>query len=280
MIYATGATNVEGPNYRIDGLAQHSDGFRHLEDADYELRPAFTWSWSDHVTTAALDLRHIVQTPDLYGIPYVGGAPLGVPRDSGYSTPFGHGDRDIERLTLTDAWWWSNELTINNRFSYMHRDLDILRNSGGATISGEEMTSRQLREQSDHDDDLIYQFEPACVEELVVSAERRTTSRLTGKALKAYLDGEWVWWQINEHGYAITITVLEAQQRKPRGSDQWLSTKRRSTLMFQTRKAVPQPFNMSPCCSLDWVSRMQERDGRCTTILLTTCRRYRKPSEC
>jgi iron complex outermembrane recepter protein len=157
--YATGPTNVEGLNYRIDGLAQHSDGFRHLENADYELRPAFTWSWNDHVTTAALDVRHIVQTPDLYGIPYVGGVPLGVPRDFGYSTPFGHGDQDIERLTLTDAWSWSNELTINNRFSYMHRDLDILRNSGGA-ISGDEMTSRQLREQTDHDDDLIYQFEP------------------------------------------------------------------------------------------------------------------------
>jgi iron complex outermembrane recepter protein len=41
----------------------------------------------------------------------------------------------------------------------MHRDLDSLRNSGGA-ISGDEMTSRQLREQTDHDDDLIYQFEP------------------------------------------------------------------------------------------------------------------------
>jgi iron complex outermembrane recepter protein len=40
----------------------------------------------------------------------------------------------------------------------MHRDLDILRNSGGA-ITGDEMTSRQLHEQSDHDD-LIYQFEP------------------------------------------------------------------------------------------------------------------------
>jgi iron complex outermembrane recepter protein len=158
-IYATGPTNVEGLNYRIDGLAQHSDGFRHLENTDYELRPAFTWSWNDHVTTAALDFRHIVQTPDLYGIPYVGGVPLGVPRDFGYSTPFGHGDQDIERITLTDAWSWSNELTINNRFSYMHRDLDILRNSGGA-ISGDEMTSRQLREQTDHDDDLIYQFEP------------------------------------------------------------------------------------------------------------------------
>ncbi len=115
-IYATGPTNVEGLSYRIDGLAQHSDGFRHLENADYELRPVLMWTWNDHVTTAALDFRHIVQTPDLYGIPYVGGVPLGVSRDFVYSTPFGHGDQDIERLTLTDAWSWSNELTIKIDF--------------------------------------------------------------------------------------------------------------------------------------------------------------------
>jgi iron complex outermembrane recepter protein len=90
--------------------------------------------------------------------PTVRGVLLGVPRDFLYSTPFGHGDQDIGRITLNDAWSWSNELTINNRFSYMHRDLDISRNSGGA-ISGKEMTSRQLREQTDRDDDLIYQFE-------------------------------------------------------------------------------------------------------------------------
>jgi hypothetical protein len=61
------------------------------------------WTWNGHVTTAALDVRHIAQTPDLYGIPHVGGVPLGVPRDLRYSTPFGHGDQDVERITLTDA---------------------------------------------------------------------------------------------------------------------------------------------------------------------------------
>jgi hypothetical protein len=28
--------------------------------------------------------------------------------------------------------------------------------------------------------------------------------------------------------------------------------------MFQAMKAVPQPYSMSPCCWLDWASRMQE----------------------
>jgi iron complex outermembrane receptor protein len=62
-------------------------------------------------------------------------------------------------VTLTDAWTVSDFLTINNRFSFLHRDLDILRNSGG-TLSGTMLTGRQLREQTDHDDDFTYQFEP------------------------------------------------------------------------------------------------------------------------
>jgi iron complex outermembrane receptor protein len=157
--YATGPTGLPGLDYRVDGLAQHSDGFRGLKSADYELRPVLGWTGDNHVGTFALDARHIEATPDLYGIPYVNGQPLNVPNTYHYSTPFSHGNQDIERLTLTDAWWWSDYLTIDNRLSYLHRDLDILRNSGGA-ISGVEMTSRQLREQTDHDDDFNYQFEP------------------------------------------------------------------------------------------------------------------------
>ncbi len=158
-MYATGPTTIEGVNYRVDGLAQRSDGFRGLKSADYEIRPVVGWTHGDHVTTFAVDLRHIEQTPDTYGIPYVNGLPANVPREFHYSTPFGVGNQDLERVTLTDVWNWADYLTINNRLSYLHRDLDILRNSGGS-ISGISMTSRQLREQVDHDDDVIYQFEP------------------------------------------------------------------------------------------------------------------------
>ena len=158
-MYATGPTTIEGVNYRVDGLAQRSDGFRSLKSADYEIRPVVGWTHGDHVTTFAVDLRHLEQTPDTYGIPYVNGLPANVPREFHYSTPFGVGNQDLERVTLTDVWNWADYLTINNRLSYLHRDLDILRNSGGS-ISGITMTSRQLREQVDHDDDAIYQFEP------------------------------------------------------------------------------------------------------------------------
>jgi iron complex outermembrane recepter protein len=157
--FVTGPTGIPGLNYRVDGLAQHSEGFRGLKSADYELRPVFGWTENNHVVTVAVDVRYLEATPDLYGIPYVNGRPLNVPNTYYYSTPFAHGNQDIERIMASDAWWWSDYLTINNRLSYTHRDLDILRNSGGA-ISGNELISRQLREQTDHDDDFIYQFEP------------------------------------------------------------------------------------------------------------------------
>ena len=158
--YATGPTTIPGLNYRIDGLLAHSDGFRNLSSANYEVRPVLQWSKDNHVTTFALDYRHIERTPDAYGIVYFNGPPLSVvPNTAKYSTPFSFGNQDFERGTLIDSWWFADYLTINNRLAYTHRDVSILRNSGG-TIAGISMTNRQLREQTDHDDDFTYQFEP------------------------------------------------------------------------------------------------------------------------
>jgi iron complex outermembrane receptor protein len=158
--YATGPTTIPGLNYRVDGLLAHSDGFRNLSSANYEVRPVLQWNKDNHVTTFALDYRHIERTPDAYGIVYFNGPPLSVvPNTTKYSTPFSFGNQDFERGTLTDSWWFADYLTINNRLAYTHRDVSILRNSGG-TIAGISMTNRQLREQTDHDDDFTYQFEP------------------------------------------------------------------------------------------------------------------------
>ncbi len=168
-LYATGPTTVSGLSYRVDGLLQHADGFRDLESANYELRPVLSWSHDNHVTTFGLDLRHIERTPDSYGILYFNGVsnagtPLAVPNTFKYSTPFSHGNQDIERATATDAWWIADYLTINNRVSFLHRDVDILRNTGGGTIvqvaGAFQEQARQLRMQTDHDNDLTYQFEP------------------------------------------------------------------------------------------------------------------------
>ena len=69
-VYATGPTTIPGLTYRIDGLFQHSDGFRDISSANYELRPEWSWKHDNHVTTVALDVRDIDRTTDSYGILY------------------------------------------------------------------------------------------------------------------------------------------------------------------------------------------------------------------
>ena len=133
---------------------------RGLESANYEFRPAVSWNHDNHVTTFAVDARDIQRTPDSYGIVYFNGPPLtAVPNTAKYSTPFSFGNQDVERAAIANSWWYADYVTINDRFSFLHRDVDILRNSGG-TVSGTMLTSRQLREQIDNDNDLFYQFEP------------------------------------------------------------------------------------------------------------------------
>ena len=65
----------------------------------------------------SLDARDIHQTPDSYGLLYFHGTPIStVPIDSKYSTPWAFANQQYLRPTLTDAWWISDALTINNRF--------------------------------------------------------------------------------------------------------------------------------------------------------------------
>jgi iron complex outermembrane receptor protein len=104
-----------------------------------ELRPEVSWNSDNHTTTFALDVRHVERTPDSYGILYFNGhsnagTPLNVPSTFYYSTPFARGDQDIQRATAADTWWIADYLTVNNRVSFLHRDVSILRNSGGGTI--------------------------------------------------------------------------------------------------------------------------------------------------
>src|SRR6185437_695813 len=47
-VFATGPTTVPGLAYRVDGLFQHSDGFRDLKSADYEVRPVLSWTHDNH----------------------------------------------------------------------------------------------------------------------------------------------------------------------------------------------------------------------------------------
>jgi iron complex outermembrane receptor protein len=164
--YVTGPTTIDGLNYRLDTTFSHADGFRDLANQDYEIRPEFTWHVQDHTLTFALDMRHIQQTPDSYGLIYLNGSPItGVSTSAKYSTPFSFADQDYIRPTLTDKWDIADFLTINNRLSYTHRSIDVMRNNdsmsaSGTHIVGDTLVGRQLRSQDDSDGSFDYQFEP------------------------------------------------------------------------------------------------------------------------
>jgi iron complex outermembrane receptor protein len=160
-LYATGPTTAApGLNFRVDGQVQHTDGFRGLHKGDYEFRPVLSWDLGGHLMTLSVDARHLTSLPDPAGIVYFHGLPANVSRDTLYSTPFGHVTQDYVRTTFSDVWSAADYVTVNNRFSYMHRTQDILRNGDGSTAVGLSETGRQLRAQSDRFDDFDYQFEP------------------------------------------------------------------------------------------------------------------------
>jgi len=164
--FVTGPTNISGLYYRLDAYFAGAAGFRDLGYQDYELRPEFTWHVEDHTLSFSLDARHLNQTPDSYGLIYLNGSPItGVPIDAKYSTPFSFANQDFIRPTLTDSWNVSDFLTINNRFAYTHRSIDVMRNNDstsatGTHIVGDSLVGRQLRSQDDSDAFYDYQFEP------------------------------------------------------------------------------------------------------------------------
>ncbi len=161
--YITGPTGIAGLNYRVDATVSHTDGFRDLSSHDYEVRPEFQWKFDDHTIDFALDAREIHETPDSYGLLYFHGSPSGSVSDNAkYSTPFAFAHENFIRPTLSDQWRVNDFLTINNRFSYLHRTLDVLGNgdSTSTKISGDEVVGRQLRQQDDTDNSYDYQLEP------------------------------------------------------------------------------------------------------------------------
>lgn len=156
---AGGPVGGAGVSYALDALAQHADGFRSLASGDYELRPVLGWTTGAHAMQFSVDARYLERTPDSYGIIYYKGTPLAIRNDTKYATPFADGNQGMGRVTFGDAWAVSPVLTITDRLSYLHRNVQILRNSGG-TVTDTSFTARQLRRQYDRDDDVNYEFEP------------------------------------------------------------------------------------------------------------------------
>ncbi|MCL2716556.1 MAG: TonB-dependent siderophore receptor [Alphaproteobacteria bacterium] len=166
--YVTGPTTIAGLNYRIDVTATHTDGFRDLKNSDYEIRPDLTWQVGNHSLEFTVDARQLQATPDSYGIIYFNGTPLKtVPITAKYSMPFSYANYNYLRSTVSDKWWISDALTINSRFSYLNRSLDMFRSgdSSKTKVSLDpdtygEVIGRQARQQRDTDNSFDYQFEP------------------------------------------------------------------------------------------------------------------------
>ncbi|HWB50786.1 MAG TPA: TonB-dependent receptor [Stellaceae bacterium] len=161
--YATGPTGLDGLDFRVDATVAHTDGFRDLAGEDFEIRPSFRWHLGDHTLDVSVDARHIHETPDSYGLIYFHGTPItGVPITAKYSTPFATSVEEVIRPEIIDKWQVGDFLTVNNRFSYLHRTLDTYGNGDSANtqVSGGAVIGRQLRRQADTDDSFDYQFEP------------------------------------------------------------------------------------------------------------------------
>jgi iron complex outermembrane receptor protein len=166
-IAATGRTTIPNLDWRVDARFENSDGFRGQGDQIAEFLPTIRWRPPDHDIVVRFGYQHLDVTPDASGIPFSPpkgtGLPLAVPTSFTYYTPFAKGDQDIARLFASDAWTVSDLLVVNTRTSFMNRSVDILRNAGGSvTQVGDEysLTNRQLREQNDDVNDIIFQFEP------------------------------------------------------------------------------------------------------------------------
>ena len=162
--YVTGPTTIPGLNYRVDTTLTRTDGFRDLAGRDYEIRPDFTWNVNNHTFEFSLDARRIHATPDSCRIIYFNGSPLSsVPITAKYSTSWAFANQDYLRPVISDSWFVNDMLTVNNRFSYTRRRLDVMRNgdSTSTTVNAlDQVVGRQLREQNDVDNSYDYQFEP------------------------------------------------------------------------------------------------------------------------
>jgi iron complex outermembrane recepter protein len=166
-ISATGPTTVPNVDWRVDGEFQNSQGFRDLHNQIGEIMPALRWHPDGHNVILRFDYQHLAFQPDAAGIPFSPpkgtGEPLSVSPEAHYFTPFAQGTQDIVGVFASDSWTITDYLSIDNELSFTNRQVDVLRNAGGSvTLIGSmyELTGRQLRQQNDEINDLVYQFQP------------------------------------------------------------------------------------------------------------------------
>ena len=148
--------------YRLDASYATSDGDRDLGSRSLDVLPRFTFLVSDR-SALFLDLGYqsIDVQSDTYGIPFRAGELLDVPRANKYYTPFGNTEQEIVRAAIRDETMIGNALSLRANASFIHRDLYLARNAGGAINPGTTVQrNRSLRQQTDVADDALFQIEP------------------------------------------------------------------------------------------------------------------------
>ncbi|HEY3777683.1 MAG TPA: TonB-dependent receptor [Rhizomicrobium sp.] len=163
----TGPTGIPGVDGRIDGMFQHSDGFRGLHNQTGEIYGSLSYRPAHHDIELRIEYHNLQFLPDAEGIPFLPpngtGSPLDVPAEDRYYTPYAFADQQIERIFVSDEWTINSYLVLNLRAADSVRQVDLARNAGGsvALLGGEyALTRRQLRRQSDNLNDALFQAEP------------------------------------------------------------------------------------------------------------------------
>lgn len=156
-----------GGAYQLDLGYRDSDGFRAQGGQAIEIGPSVSWRWIGHETLVRATYRKSESRPDAVGLPFATpkglGAPLAVPRSTLYYSPFAFANQEAARLALFDTWTLTTSWRVDQRLAYQRREVDLARNSGGAITAigtGFGLTRRQLRQQRDAVNDVIYQLEP------------------------------------------------------------------------------------------------------------------------
>jgi len=122
--------------HRQPAVGPSAYAFRDLGSSDFEIRPDFLWTINDHTFEFTVDARKTHQTPDSYGMIYFHGTPIAsVPFDSKYSTPWAYANENYIRSTASDKWYVNNFLTVNNRFAFTYRTLNLERNGDSSSTA-------------------------------------------------------------------------------------------------------------------------------------------------
>ena len=149
--------------YRLNAAYFHTNGFRDISSTVREFLPLVQWTLNpDNVLTLKFDYRNIEATPDTVGIPFRGRTLIGVPRDTKLYTPFADTEQDVYRVAVKLESKLTPDLLLRNNLVLLQRDVHLLRNAANPVFeaNGVTLTGRNLRDQTDHWSEWVYQVEP------------------------------------------------------------------------------------------------------------------------